>query len=338
MRNLIKNELKKAGYEVIGEAKDGKEGVKRYFELKPDFVTMDIKMPVMDGIEATKQILSKDPDALIVAVTGASDDETKDAMMRAGAKSYLVKPFQPAFLLSRIEALVDGTQVVEPVHVPEPKNEAVDDDFFEEEFELHNEPIPSEAREIVIENEHSDIEFPIDYTAEIELEEYALTKEKVEEEARIEQERLERERMEQERIEKERLERERLEQERLERERQEQAKLDAMDPQERLNQWRLEQIRIAEDRKKDEAPADGDFEIPTSAPKEDYDPLATIRPPRAQIQQSRPPHMQRDYDDETELEEPVIQISPPKKPRPNSPSAPPQKKKAFGFLSNLFKK
>lgn len=86
MRNLIKRTLKEADYDVVGEAKNGMEGVKMYFDLRPDIVCMDINMPDISGIEATKQIMSKDPQAKVIAITGNNDDEIKRQMIEAGAK------------------------------------------------------------------------------------------------------------------------------------------------------------------------------------------------------------------------------------------------------------
>ena len=64
MRMMLKGILQKGGYEVIGEAENGAIGVEKYMQLKPDFVTMDITMPVMEGIEAVKRIKAFDPKAV----------------------------------------------------------------------------------------------------------------------------------------------------------------------------------------------------------------------------------------------------------------------------------
>jgi CheY-like chemotaxis protein len=202
MRNLLKKALKEAGYEVVGEAKNGKEGIKFYFELKPDIVTMDINMPDISGIEATKQIMSKDPKAKIIAVTGNNDDDIKRQILEAGAKEYLQKPFQPAFLWSKLEKMLEEPVEeleVEPEIVPvkEEKPEspisvvvgadAVEDDFDEMEIEIMDKPDESKSMTFVIENEEDSIEFPEDYQELVveEQEEFGLTKENLE---RVEEE------------------------------------------------------------------------------------------------------------------------------------------------------
>lgn len=198
MRKEISRVLKEAGYEIVGEAKNGKEGVKLFFELEPDIVTMDINMPEMDGIEATRQILSKVPDANIIAVTGSNSDEVKEEMMKAGAKAYLKKPFQPAFLLTKIESLYEEPKVEEAeelVELVEENTSVIDDDneddFFSEEIELLNEPVPEKERVIIVQNEDDLIEFPEEYPVEEKMEEYALTKEKLEELSRQEEQKEE---------------------------------------------------------------------------------------------------------------------------------------------------
>jgi two-component system chemotaxis response regulator CheY len=108
MRNLVKRALVSGGYEVVGEATNGREAVSLYFSVRPDFVTMDIDMPIMDGIEATTEILSKDKNALILAVSSHEEmGEKERRIIEIGAVGYLKKPFQPAFLWSRLEDIAD---------------------------------------------------------------------------------------------------------------------------------------------------------------------------------------------------------------------------------------
>lgn len=186
MRNLIRRVLKEAGYEIVGEAKDGKEGVKLYFELKPDFVTMDIKMPEKTGIEATKEILSKDPDANIIFITGISDEKIKEEALQTGAKGYLQKPFQPVTLLEKLEKIeVESQKTKESTSSPLSStnrsvtihsDEEVVDDFFEEmEIELKNEPNEEPESILVVENDEDVFEFPEDFSKEEER--YSLSNE-----------------------------------------------------------------------------------------------------------------------------------------------------------------
>ncbi|BCN30556.1 response regulator [Anaeromicropila herbilytica] len=93
MRLSLRTFLGKHGYEIIGEAADGKMALDLYEKERPDIVTMDLTMPVMDGIESIKEIMKIDKDAKILVVS-AMGQETKvrDAIL-AGAKNFIVKPF-----------------------------------------------------------------------------------------------------------------------------------------------------------------------------------------------------------------------------------------------------
>ncbi|MHB8063689.1 MAG: response regulator [Ruminiclostridium sp.] len=93
MRLAIKMILEKNGFEVIGEAINGSEGVLKYKELKPDIVTMDITMPEMTGTEALKCIKEFDPNAKIVIVSAMGQEPMIREAIMNGAKSFIVKPF-----------------------------------------------------------------------------------------------------------------------------------------------------------------------------------------------------------------------------------------------------
>ncbi len=96
MRNMLKDILNNSGeYEVIAEAANGKEAIEKYQEVSPDLVTMDIVMPVMDGIEATREILKIDPNAVIVMCSALGQEPLVLESIAAGAKDFIVKPFSP---------------------------------------------------------------------------------------------------------------------------------------------------------------------------------------------------------------------------------------------------
>ena len=75
VRLTLKNMLEKNGFLIAGEATNGQEAIMNYFQLKPDVVTMDISMPVMNGITALKQIINKDPQANVIMVTAVGQEE-----------------------------------------------------------------------------------------------------------------------------------------------------------------------------------------------------------------------------------------------------------------------
>ncbi len=102
MRMMLKNILTSNGFEVVGEAENGAQAVEKYKELKPDLVTMDITMPEMDGIAAVKEIMKIDPNARIVMVSAMGQQVMVIEAIQAGAKDFVVKPFQPDRVLEAI--------------------------------------------------------------------------------------------------------------------------------------------------------------------------------------------------------------------------------------------
>ncbi|HHX10128.1 MAG TPA: response regulator [Firmicutes bacterium] len=101
MRNRTSKLLTANGYEVV-EASNGEEAVKRYFEEKPDVVLMDITMPEMDGIEALKQLKAEDPDVKVIMVTAMGQQSMVLEAIKAGARDFVVKPFDPDQLLEAV--------------------------------------------------------------------------------------------------------------------------------------------------------------------------------------------------------------------------------------------
>lgn len=91
------------GYEVVKTAENGLEAIAAYREYRPDLVTMDITMPEMDGIEATRCIRREFPDANIIMVTSHGQEKMVLDALKAGAKGYVLKPFQQQRLVTVIE-------------------------------------------------------------------------------------------------------------------------------------------------------------------------------------------------------------------------------------------
>ncbi|MGC8971028.1 MAG: response regulator [bacterium] len=106
MRMMLKNILSQNGYEIIGEASNGLEAVNLYKELKPDLVTMDITMPEMDGITAVKEIKKIDPEARIIMCSAMGQQAMVIESIQAGAKDFVVKPFQPDRVLEAVRKVL----------------------------------------------------------------------------------------------------------------------------------------------------------------------------------------------------------------------------------------
>ncbi|MBU4194758.1 MAG: response regulator [Actinomycetia bacterium] len=102
MRMMIKDILSKDGFEVIGEAENGVEAVKKYAELRPNVVTMDIVMPEMDGIEAVRNIMKIDPWARVLMCSAMGQQPLVVEALEAGAKDFIIKPFQPSKVVEAV--------------------------------------------------------------------------------------------------------------------------------------------------------------------------------------------------------------------------------------------
>ncbi|WP_063055007.1 response regulator [Nocardia salmonicida] len=99
---------------VVGEAADGVEAVRLYAELTPDLVVMDLRMPGLDGVAATRQILASSPRAKVLVLTTFDDDEHLFPALSAGAAGYFVKDTEPVVLLDAIRRTVDGDLLFSP--------------------------------------------------------------------------------------------------------------------------------------------------------------------------------------------------------------------------------
>jgi len=106
MRFQLTEILEEAGYEVVGEAEDGREGIEKYSELEPDLVTMDILMPGVDGLGALTAIKKRDPDAQVVMVTTVRNRDKVLEAVKKGAEDYVVKPFEEEKVLKKISKVL----------------------------------------------------------------------------------------------------------------------------------------------------------------------------------------------------------------------------------------
>ena len=106
MRTMISDILTGAGYEVVGEAETGVQAIERYQALRPDLVTMDIVMPDMGGIEAVREIVKGDADAKILMCSAMGQQALVVEAIQAGAKDFVVKPFQPSRVLEAVQRVL----------------------------------------------------------------------------------------------------------------------------------------------------------------------------------------------------------------------------------------
>lgn len=105
IRKSLQLMLQRNGYEVVGEAENGTVAVKKFSELNPDIVTMDITMPEADGISALKSIMSMDRAAKVVIISALGQESQVREAILAGAKGFIVKPFQEETVLKALSAL-----------------------------------------------------------------------------------------------------------------------------------------------------------------------------------------------------------------------------------------
>ncbi len=106
MRTMISDILQQSGFEVIGEAETGAEAVSQYKKLRPDLVTMDIVMPDMGGIDAVREITKVDPNAKILMCSAMGQQALVVEAIQAGAKDFVVKPFQPSRVLEVVQRVL----------------------------------------------------------------------------------------------------------------------------------------------------------------------------------------------------------------------------------------
>ncbi|MGO9752772.1 MAG: response regulator [Solirubrobacteraceae bacterium] len=102
MRKLLSDALASGGHEVVGEAGNGSDAVARWQELRPELTTLDITMPVKDGLAALAEIISIDPTARIVMCSALGQETKVLEAVKLGAKDFVVKPFQPARVLEAV--------------------------------------------------------------------------------------------------------------------------------------------------------------------------------------------------------------------------------------------
>lgn len=108
MRMMLKRILSELGHQVVAEAANGNEAVDKYRRYKPDLTTMDITMPERDGIEAVKIICREDKKAKIIMVTAIGQRQILHEAIAAGARDFIVKPFETSQVAATVEMVLSG--------------------------------------------------------------------------------------------------------------------------------------------------------------------------------------------------------------------------------------
>ncbi|MFP4465874.1 MAG: response regulator [Candidatus Goldiibacteriota bacterium] len=108
MRMMLKNILTQGGYEVVGEAENGKIAVEKYRELKPDMLITDMVMPEMGGIDTLKEVMKEDPSANVLICSAIGQQALVIEAIQAGAKDYIVKPFEQSNVLETLSKILGG--------------------------------------------------------------------------------------------------------------------------------------------------------------------------------------------------------------------------------------
>ncbi len=106
-RKILKGILEEAGHEIVGEASNGEQGIKLFESSKPDIITLDITMPVMDGISALIKIKDIDEDANVVMVSSAGQKSKMVEAVKYGANEFIAKPFDEDLLLNVIDKVLN---------------------------------------------------------------------------------------------------------------------------------------------------------------------------------------------------------------------------------------
>ena len=102
-RKLLRNILESEGYEVVGDASNGKEGYDVFVSKMPDVVTLDVSMPEMNGIEALKLMKKHNPSAKVIILSASSEQEQRDEAAQHGADEFVSKPYQKKDILEAMK-------------------------------------------------------------------------------------------------------------------------------------------------------------------------------------------------------------------------------------------
>lgn len=115
MRNNLSYMLTAGGHEVVGQAINGKQAIELYDQFKPDLVTMDISMPIMNGVEAVKYIIDKNPKAKVIMISALNQKQMVFDALNHGAKHYIIKPIESNKLLRIVNEVLTYNEQEEDI-------------------------------------------------------------------------------------------------------------------------------------------------------------------------------------------------------------------------------
>jgi len=107
MRMILRDILGSEGY-AVSEAVNGRDAVERYAEIRPDVAILDITMPELDGLDAMREILKRDPAARVIIVSAQLHSDVREQALAAGAADFIAKPFVPQRLLNSVRSCTAG--------------------------------------------------------------------------------------------------------------------------------------------------------------------------------------------------------------------------------------
>ena len=148
LRESLRRAMEEHGFEVVGEAPDGAEAVRLASELKPDVILMDVTMPVLDGVEATRQVRDRVPGTQVVILTMHADREVLVDAIRAGAAGYLVKDCSTEEVVDTVRRAASGETALSPELAASMLGEVRD--LVQREHEADAEPVISKREEEVL--------------------------------------------------------------------------------------------------------------------------------------------------------------------------------------------